>query len=251
MYGQALDVDRRWFKRFGRTDDTARFRLLCFHHAGGSASMYRHWRRLLPERIDLVAVQLPGRSDRFTERPHERMTALVDDLAEVAGPLLDRPFACFGISMGSRVAWTFAHALRDRSMPRPARLYLACDAAPATDDGTWPWQNRADGLEGYVREMGGTPPEVLSQPELLQALLPALHADLTVLDTHGFHPEVPLAVPVHAFAAADDPVATPERVGGWRTETTADFRLHVVPGGHFLSAEAESQVITTIAGDLA
>lgn len=251
MNRPALDIDRRWFKRFGRTDDTARARLLCFHHAGGSAAMYRQWRPLLPLSIELVAVQLAGRADRFSEPIHERMTTLVDDLGEVLKPLLDRPFACFGISMGSRVAWALAHTLRARSMPLPVRLYLACDPAPATDDGTWPWQNRTDGLEGYMREMGGTPPEVLDQPELLQALLPTLRGDLTVLETHDFHPAVPLDVPIHAFAAVDDPLATPERTDLWRTETTAAFTLHRVPGGHFLTAEAEDQVIRTIVADLA
>jgi medium-chain acyl-[acyl-carrier-protein] hydrolase len=250
MNGQALDIDGRWFKRFGRTDDTARVRLLCFHHAGGSAAMYRRWRPLLPAPIELVAVQLPGRADRFTEPVHHRMTTLVDDMLDVMKPLLDRPFACFGISMGSRVAWALAHALDRRSMPQPVRLYLACDPAPVTDDGNWPWLNRSDGLEGYMREMGGTPPEVLGQPELLQALLPTLHGDLTVLDTHNFHPGVPLDVPIQAFSAVDDSLALPDRMDLWRTETSAAFALHRLPGGHFLSPEAEDQVVQTIAEDL-
>ena len=251
MNGHAQDIDRRWFKRFGRTDDTARVRLLCFHHAGGSAAMYRRWRQRMPSAIEPVAVQLPGRADRFTEPAHDRMTALVDDLLEVGKPLLDRPFACFGISMGSRVAWAFAHALRRYAMPQPVRLYLACDPAPSTDDGTWLWQNRSDGLEGYLREMGGTPPEVLDQPELLRALLPTLRGDLTVLDTHDFHPTTPLDVPIHAFAAAEDRTIGPERMQPWRTETTAGFALHRLPGGHFLTDEAEDQVIRTIVEDLA
>jgi surfactin synthase thioesterase subunit len=225
--------------------------LLCFHHAGGNAAMFRRWRPLLPDSIELLAVQLAGRADRFTEPVYDRMTALVDDLVDVSKPLLDRPFACFGISMGSRVAWALAHALREQSMPLPVRLYLACDPAPVTDDGTWPWQDHSDGLVGHMREMGGTPTEVLDQPELLRALLPTLRGDLTVLETHNFHPAVPLNVPIHAFAAVDDPVADPECVGLWRTETTSDFRLHRLPGGHFLTAQAEDQVVRTIIDDLA
>src|SRR4029077_2626378 len=102
----------RWFKRFARRDEPAELRLLCFHHAGGSASMYRHWPRLLPPSIEPIAVQLPGRADRFGEPAFDRMVSLVDELVEVLKPLLDRPFACFGVSMGSRVAWTLTHALR-------------------------------------------------------------------------------------------------------------------------------------------
>jgi medium-chain acyl-[acyl-carrier-protein] hydrolase len=248
--GQTQDIDRRWFKRFGCGDDIARVRLLCFHHAGGSAAMYRAWVREMPSSIEPVAVQLPGRADRFTEPAHDRMASLVDELIEVIKPVLDRPFACFGISMGARVAWTLTHTLRARAMPLPIRLYVACDSAPVTDDGTWPWEGRTDGLPGYLREMGGTPAEVLDDPELLAILLPAVQADLTVLSTHGFRPAVPLDLPIRAFAGVDDPVATPERVRHWRAETTASFELHRLPSGHFLDTRAEQQVIRTIVQDL-
>jgi surfactin synthase thioesterase subunit len=250
MYGHAQDIDRRWFKRYGRIDDSAQVRLLCFHHAGGSAAMYRRWRQLLPASIEPVAIQLPGRADRFTEPAHAHMTPLVDDLIDVIKPLLDRRFACYGISMGARVAWALAHTLRDRAMPSPARLYLACDPGPVTDDGVWPWEGRSDGLEGYLRDMGGTPAEVLDQPELLRVLLPTLRADLAVLSTHNFRPAVPLNVPIRAFAGTGDPVATPDRVDHWRTETTASFELHPLDSGHFLAGDAENQVVETIVQDL-
>ncbi|GAA1510232.1 alpha/beta fold hydrolase [Sphaerisporangium rubeum] len=250
MNAHPQDIDRRWLKRFGRADDTARIRLLCFHHAGGSASMYRSWRQMLPRSVELVAVQLPGRADRFTEPAHDRMTGLVGDLVDVLKPLFDRPFAFYGISMGARVAWALTHALRDLAMPMPTRLYIACDPAPCTDDGTWPWQNRPDGLVGYLREMGGTPPEVLDQPDLLRAVLPMFEADLSVLSTHDFHPLTPLDVPIRAFAGVDDPVGTPDKVVSWRTETTAGFRIHHLAGGHFLNPAAERQVVETIVQDL-
>lgn len=212
--------------------------------------MYRQWPQLLSPSVEPIAVQLPGRSDRFNEPPHDRMAPLVDELIEAVRPLLDRPFACYGVSMGARVAWAMAHALRDRGMPTPARLYVACDAAPITDTGNWKWDGRADGLEGYVREMGGTPPEVLAEPMLLAALLPTLQADLTVLSTHGFRPATPLHVPIHAFAGTDDVESPPERMRGWRVETSARFDLDEVPGGHFFDAAAERRVIHTIGREL-
>lgn len=245
------DCDRRWFKRFGRPDAPADIRLLCFHHAGGSAAIYRQWWRLLPSAIEPIAVQLPGRADRFNEPAFDRMEPLVDELVEMLKPLLDRPFACYGVSMGSRVAWALTHALRARSMPMPIQLFLACDVAPSHDDGTKPWEGRSDGLEGYLREMGGTPPEVLAEPELMSALLPMVGADLTVLSTHRFHPETPLDVRIRAFAGSDDPTAPPDRLTAWRAETTGRFDLDILHSGHFLNAEAERQVIQTIGQDLA
>ncbi|MET9248896.1 thioesterase domain-containing protein [Nonomuraea sp. NPDC003709] len=242
--------DPRWLKRFGR-GTPAEVQLLCFHHAGGSAAMYRHWPQLVPSYVEPIAVQLPGRADRFAEPPFDRMAPLVDELIAVIKPLLDRPFACYGVSMGARVAWALAHELRERALPLPRVLFVAASIAPCLDDGTWAWEDREDGLEGYVREMGGTPAEVLAEPELLAGLLPTLGADLTVLSTHGFHPDKPLEVPIRAFAGTEDIESPPPRMDGWRVETAARFDLDPVPGGHFFDSAGEQQVIRTISHDLA
>jgi surfactin synthase thioesterase subunit len=251
MTAEGRDDERRWLKRFGQRDLPAEVRLLCFHHAGGTAAMFRHWRTLLPPTVEPIAVQLPGRADRFGEPPFDQMAALVDALIEVVKPLLDRPFACYGVSMGSRVAWALAHALRERSMPMPRLLAIACDIAPSEDDGSWPWEGRADGLEGYLRSMGGTPPEVLAEAELVQALLPTLRADLHVLSTHRFRPQTPLDVPIRAFAGSDDTTAPPPRMTAWQAETTGRFDLDVVHSGHFFDAQAERLVVETIGRVLA
>jgi surfactin synthase thioesterase subunit len=244
------NFDRRWLKRFGPRDQPADVRLFCFHYAGGSAGMFRLWPRLLPPSVEPIAVQLPGRAERFNEPPYQRMAPLVDALVEVLDPHLDRPFAYYGVSMGARVAWALAHAQRERGLPMPTHLFVACDAAPITDNGQWKWEGREDGLEGYVREMGGTPPEVLAEPMLLAALLPTLSADLTVLSTHGFRPAIPLDVPIRAFAGTDDAESPPERMSGWRVETAARFDLDVLASGHFLDAEAEQRVIAAVGREL-
>ena len=245
------DCDRRWFKLFGRRDSPGDIRLLCFHHAGGSAAIYRTWPRKLPPSIEPVAVQLPGRADRFNEPAFDRMEPLVDELVEMLTPLLDRPFACYGVSMGAQVAWALTRALRARSMPMPHQLFLACNVAPRHYDGTRPWEGRADGLAGYLREMGGTPPEVLAEPDLVSALLPTLRADLTLLATNESRRSTPLDVRIRAFAGDDDPSAPPELMTAWRDETTARFDLDVLLSGHFFGAEAARQVIETIVRDLA
>ncbi len=241
--------DRRWLKRFGRVGPSE-IRLLCFHHAGGGASMYRMWPRLLPWFIEPVAVQLPGRADRFDEPPFERMEPLVDALIDVIKPMLDQPFACYGASMGARVAWALSHTLRERGMPGPRRLYVASNTAPIVNNGAGDWDGAEDSLYGYLRDMGGTPAEVFDDPDLVAGLLPTLRADLTVLTTYTSRPARPLDVSIRAFAGTEDMVASAERMSGWRAETRARFDLDPVPGGHFFDASGERQVIQTIARDL-
>jgi medium-chain acyl-[acyl-carrier-protein] hydrolase len=245
---QATDVDCRWLKRFGRSP-AAEIRLLCFHHAGGSAAMFRKWPELITPVIEPVAVQLPGRAERFCEPAFEQMGPLVEELLQVVTPLLDQPFACYGVSMGSHVAWSLARALREHAMPMPVQLFLACDPAPM-HDGTWPWEQWPEGLAGYLRDLGGTPPEVLAEPEVMQALLPTLRADLTLHTTATAGRDAPLDVPIRAFTGTDDPTAPPARMHGWQDETSARFELDLIPGGHFFDPAGERRVIRAIGNDL-
>lgn len=243
------ETSRRWLKRFGRVLP-GQTRLLCFHHAGGSAGMFRHWPELLPDAVETVAVQLPGRSDRFGEPAYDAMEPLLDDLLDVLRPLGDRPFAFFGVSFGARLAWSAAHALRDWGLPQPGALFLAACPAPSRDPGTQEWDRHRDGLEGYLRDLGGTPPEVLAEPRLLAAVLATLRADLDVMGSDTGAPAAPLDIPIHGFAGSQDATATPEAMAGWRQETTAGFDLDVLSGGHFFGAEAERRMVDTIVRDL-
>jgi medium-chain acyl-[acyl-carrier-protein] hydrolase len=239
-----------WLKRFGGSGQAPAARLFCFHHAGGTAAMYRDWPRLLPPSVEPLAVQLPGRADRLREKPYTAMAPLVETLVDVIEPLLDRPFACYGLSMGAKLCWALTHRLRDRAMPMPLALYLAGAAAPGWQEGRADWNIPDEELVGYLREMGGTQPEVFSYPTLLASLLPTLRADLTLVDNFHFQPAEPLDVPIRAFAGTEDVEGGPERMRGWGQQTSRQFTLEAVPGGHFFDADADRRVVRVIAGDL-
>jgi medium-chain acyl-[acyl-carrier-protein] hydrolase len=241
---------KRWLKR-PRPDGDPGTRLFCFHHAGGTASMYRRWPAMMPQAIEPIAVQLPGRAERFREPPFEEMAPLVDALVPVIRPYLGRPFAFYGLSMGGRVAWALAHRLRAESMPLPSVLFLASVAAPGWEEGKAAiWAARKENLVGYLREMGGTPPELFAQPELLASLLPTLRADLTLVDSLRFTPGQQLDVPIRAFAGASDVEGAPERMSGWRDQTRGGFELQIVSGGHFFDANGELAVIRSVSEHL-
>ncbi|MGB9120037.1 MAG: thioesterase domain-containing protein, partial [Candidatus Angelobacter sp.] len=45
----------------------ARLRLFCFPYAGGSEAIFRTWQQNLPETIEVLPIQLPGRGARLKE----------------------------------------------------------------------------------------------------------------------------------------------------------------------------------------
>ncbi|MDU0287723.1 thioesterase II family protein [Saccharothrix longispora] len=239
----------RWLRTHAPRDD-ASVRLLCFHYAGGNAAMFRQWHALLPGDVEPVAVQLPGRDDRHAEPPYDEMGPLVAALLPAVVPLLDRPYACYGFSMGARVALELVHALRARGFPLPVRLFVASSAAPSLRLPVRGWSEPDEGLIAYLRELGGTPTAVFDHPELLELFLPVVRADLAVVGRHDPPSRAPLDVPIRAFAGADDTGASPERMAPWRAETSAAFDLTVVPGAHFFTDDGLRQVLRTAAEDL-
>jgi surfactin synthase thioesterase subunit len=242
--------ETQWFRRFGPAREPGVLRLFCFHYAGGSAAMFRDWQFLLPPNVEVVAVQLPGRENRFREKPYRQMGSLAEATAEAMAALLERPYACFGFSMGARVALAVTHLLRGQGARQPSYLFSASSCAPVLGAPVRGWDESDEKLIEYLRELGGTPAEVFEDAELLDLYLPIVRADLTVVGTCPPRAGPPLAVPVHAFAGADDTQAPRRLMQDWQRETSAAFDLTVVSGGHFFDTAGTALMIDHIASDL-
>ena len=74
----------------------AAMRLIGLPYAGGGVAMYYRWRSLLPKRIEVVPIHLPGRDERITEPPQTELRTLVGEIADALAPVIDRPFAILG-----------------------------------------------------------------------------------------------------------------------------------------------------------
>ncbi|MEU9097967.1 thioesterase domain-containing protein [Streptomyces sp. NPDC048361] len=242
--------EAKWFRRFGPAHESRALRLFCFHYAGGSAASFRDWQSLLPPYVEVVGVQLPGRENRFAEQPFRDMRPLAEAIADAMAAELDPPYACFGFSMGARVALAVSHLLRERGLPQPSHMFFASSCAPSRGVPVRGWNESDEKLIAYLRELGGTAAEIFDSQEFLDMYLPTVRADLTVVGTCPPRSGLPLAVPLRAFAGLDDTEAPPERMRDWYRETSAAFSLTTVPGGHFFDPAGTTEMISQIASDL-
>jgi len=80
---------------------------------------------------------------------------------------------------------------------------------------------------------GGIPAEILRETELLKLLLPALRADIQMLEAYSRREGEPVGTPIHAVVGESDNVVSGEEVAQWDRETTGEFGLTTLPGGHF------------------
>jgi medium-chain acyl-[acyl-carrier-protein] hydrolase len=228
-------------------------RLFCLPHAGGGTAAYAALARRVAEGIDIRPVRLPGRETRLREPPYRRIEPLVAAAVGALEPLLDRPFALFGHSLGALLAFELAHRLREEGGPEPAHLFVSGRRAPQVPDPEPPISQLPD--ERLVAELrrryDGIPQAVVETPELLELFLPILRADCELLDTYAYAVREPLDVPISAFTGADDRRVGPGDLAGWARHTTGAFRARALPGGHFYFQGAEETLAAELELDLA
>ena len=231
-----------WVKRSAGSA-TPWARLFCFPHAGGGASSFNGWRKLLPAGVELAAIQLPGCEIREGEAPCRRLDALIPALLSHVASLTDLPFLFYGHSLGAIIAFDLLREMRRRQIPLGCALIVSGRRAPQL-----PLSHEAYGLapEGtfanYLRLMGATPEAVLQRPHWRDRLFPTIRADLNMSDLYEYAQESPLDCPIHCFPGRDDPLVSAAEWHGWEAQTAAGFALTELPGGHFFRA-AEQAVI--------
>lgn len=223
-----------WFVR-PQPRDSARLRLFCFPFAGGGSPAFHNWPASLPKDVDLFAAALPGRSQRFAEPPYERLQPLVADFCDAILPLLDRPFALFGHSMGGLIAFELARRLI-RSGQQPAKLFVSACVAPHLRFPRAFSHLRGDEFFQAVAALNGMPEAVLADAELRRVIMPSLLADFVLTESYVLEPGPPLSCRILAYAGSEDPLLTRESLQAWNRHTSSTFRLQVVAGDHSLAS---------------
>jgi surfactin synthase thioesterase subunit len=234
------------------TDKGARLRLFCFPYAGAGASVYRAWSDFLPPEIEVVPVQLPGREGRVREAPFKSLAPLIEMLARDLAPRLDVPFAFFGHSMGALIGFELARRLRAEGGPTPEHLFASGRRAPSVTDEGPPLHTLDDAaLLEKVRELNGTPAQILQYPELLRFWLPILRADFELCASYsGASEAATVDCPVSAFGGLEDTHISRDVLAAWGAHTRGAFSLRMFPGDHFFLHTSRQMLLRAVAEDL-
>jgi medium-chain acyl-[acyl-carrier-protein] hydrolase len=240
----------RWVVRPAARRD-AQLRLFCFPYAGAGVTAFRAWWNDLPSAIEVCLLQLPGREGRLREPPFTRMAPLVTALAEAVAPHLDLPFSFFGHSVGGLVAFELARELRRRRGADPSRLVVSATAAPPNGMPASLRDRDSDAdLVRVLGSLGGTPSQILQDPEIMRLLAPAVRADLGIYEAYSYVAETPLRCPITVMRGTADPLVGEEDVIGWTNETSGRVDFVAVPGTHFFLHEARDTVLRVLGSAL-
>jgi medium-chain acyl-[acyl-carrier-protein] hydrolase len=219
-----------WLIELGETRAATRL-VICLPPAGGGAGRFTALRRHLDPDIRVLAVQLPGREQRWNEEPVASMPAAVAEIVTVLLPELTAAYVIYGHSMGGLLGYELARALSARRRP-PTALVLAAVRPPHL-------VSRAEAQEAATdarlraaldAELAGTAFD--GEEDFAELLMTTLRADARLCSEYRHDGEPGLTCPVVAWAGRDDRAVTREHMSGWGQYTRAPFRIAEMPGGH-------------------
>ncbi|MBA4600981.1 thioesterase II family protein [Thermoactinomyces mirandus] len=227
-----------------------RFRLFALPYAGGSSYIYRQWEQSLPEEVDWCPVELPGRGRRMMEPLCRDIDSLVNDIYGQIKDQLDLPFAFYGYSMGSLLAYELSRLMHGKGKEPVALFVAACSAPHLPRSG----ENPADLPDGEfverLRQFNGTPEEILQNEEMLQFFIPILRADFSIVYDYSCQWGVPLHCPIIAFGGTMDPDVPEASLTAWKKHTDASFQYHLYPGNHFFLNDYRESMLAVISREL-
>ncbi|TQV77391.1 thioesterase [Aliikangiella marina] len=238
----------QWLLRPNRSSPLNQdIKLLCFPYAGGSAATYLDWHNWLPQNVDLVAIQPPGRASRIFEPGYKNMHDLVDSLIEALYKELSSPYILFGHSLGSRIAFELMNRCLAQNLPLPHRFIASGSRGPHLSPRITSIYRLPDAqFIEKLKSINGTPKEILENSELMELCLPMLRSDFELADKYKYSGDCVFDCPVSIFGGKSDSEISVDELKTWQKFFSKDITIELFAGDHFFIDSCKTSVISKV-----
>ncbi|MDR1057292.1 MAG: hypothetical protein LBL17_01800 [Coxiellaceae bacterium] len=225
----------------------SKLNLICFHHAGGAASFFSGWQKDLPNLIQLISFQLPGREALHNHLFLNDFNEVIDKIISNKLIFTSKPYALFGHSLGAIIAFELARRLTTDAFPQPQCLIVSGNCAPNLYKQE-KFSHLSDNL--FIKKMnekyGGISDEILYCQELLNFLLPRFRADFYLSENYSYSSSPALKIPIFVFTGINDVSVDRGEIFAWEQETNNECKIYEFEGDHFFISSARKQVLERI-----
>lgn len=222
-------------------------RLVCFPFAGGGPSAYREWSAAFSN-LEVLPVSLPGREQRFREPPLRSMVSLVEAVILELSLLPPKPTVLFGHSLGALMAYETAVRMETQHLNGPRHVIVSGSRVPGSAS-IMPSSVSTMSDEAFtdaIIALGGTPQEVVDEPELMQLFLPQLRVDFELYEAYQPSGTRLLSCPLTVLFGVDDSLAGEAAVSRWGEFSEHSPTVKAFNGGHFFITTSRGHVFERI-----
>ena len=218
--------------------------LFCLPYAGGNSSIYYSWREIIPDNIKLIALQLPGRAELFSEEIITNMNILIKTLFNAIEPYLDKPFAFFGHSMGGIIVYALTQYIEKVSDKKAEFIIISAAKPPHFYSGDTRHLMSTKELAKILKKNNATPNTILNSEELMDIIISIYRADCKLLETSKINTFPRVQTKVFIFNAKED--IRKNILSEWNEYFQQKITNINFNGGHFFIHKEESKLIKEI-----
>ncbi|MDO0928745.1 alpha/beta fold hydrolase [Streptomyces sp. TG1A-8] len=227
---------------------SARLRLVCLPHAGGSAGFFGDWSAGLAPDVELWAIQYPGRENRIGEPFIAEMDVLAQSVADELHPHAGTPTVIFGHSMGAALGFEVARRLTTPGEQHAMRHLVVSGCAAPHRLRPFPGQEGAhllddERLVAMLGSLGAGGTHLLDDPDLREVLLPPVRNDYRLVQSYTGRRDPALPIGITAFAGRQDAAVSIDELDAWAEVTDGRCTVRSFPGGHFYLTERRDEVL--------
>lgn len=172
---------------------------------------------------------------------------MTEDLFEQIKDKINGGYAVFGHSLGALLGINLCRHIAIKGMQLPLMLFPSGQTAPSLIKPDNKHILPDDEFINMLREMEGTPEELLTDKSFLQYFLPVVRADFQSISNYIYAPRnSSLDVPIDVILGKEEKISD-EDAAAWQLETDNIINIHRFEGGHFFIFEQTEKVCDLIA----
>ncbi|MDW9383020.1 thioesterase II family protein [Chryseobacterium sp. JV558] len=180
-------------------------------------------------------LELPGRGKRIVEPLLTDINEMVEDLYQVIMPKLDKDkeYCVFGHSMGSLLGILLVHRILEEDNFHISHFFGSGRGGPSLAyENDAASQLPSKEFREKLRELGGSPDEVLAHEDLMEVFEPIIRADFKAIEEYQFNESIKLDIHITGFYGSEEKVKE-DGMKTWQLESNFPVELVQFEGNHF------------------